>query len=151
MIRSLLVLLVLSASVTPSMAGTVVCSAQGRADVILDLDGETMLGRRVSCIRGDFLVDLTPCAPAGAWGLSAPTGVAPLVKITRSRREAEAHLGGIARHWRTPTRIGFEGGFRGSGETSDAWSFVVDRRSGSASLETEGNPRATLSCSGPLR
>ena len=37
--------------------------AKGKPEIIMTLNAERKLGRVVSCISGDFIADMTPCAP----------------------------------------------------------------------------------------
>ncbi|MGB3584829.1 MAG: hypothetical protein WBA40_27465 [Roseiarcus sp.] len=59
----------------------ILCSHTGRLNVVITLGASKQFGRILNCISGDFIVDMTPCAPDGGYGLSAGTGSAPLVSI----------------------------------------------------------------------
>jgi hypothetical protein len=59
----------------------ILCTTSSKPDVAITLRAITKLNRVLDCMSGDFISDLTPCAPNGAYSLSAPTGAAGLVGI----------------------------------------------------------------------
>jgi len=81
-------------------------------------------------------VDMTPCAPDGAYGLSAPTGSAELVGVVDRWQDYTNHSGGVVSHFANSETIYFTGGFN-SPDTglTDKWSFTVNRLTGHAELK----------------
>jgi hypothetical protein len=115
------------------------CSAKGHASIIISLNVRRELRRSLSCISGDFIADLTPCAPDGGIGLSAPTGTAPLVAVVNRWQDAIDHLGGRVSHSINSHEISFSGGF---GSSRGNWSFVADRLTGQGQLKLDNKLRA---------
>lgn len=131
-----------------ALAETIVRCTSPQADAItLDLGAREMLGRVVGCIDGSFVADMTPCAPDGEYGLSAPTGAAGMVEIVQRWQDYGNHSGGVVTHFTTPTEIYFSGGFMydSSGYT-DHWSFQVDRLTGKGELRLEDGEGASYEC-----
>lgn len=128
------------------------CTAVGNADVVLSLNDGRRLGRMVSCIQGEFIADMTPCAPNGGFGLSAPTGSASLVRIVNRWQDYGDHFGGITGFVENSSRIHFDGGFfspedsTNSTHWSDQWSFTADRLTGEAKLTRDGKADVTYRC-----
>lgn len=127
------------------------CTAKGKGDITMTLNSERMLKRVVSCIKAEFVADMTPCAPNGGFGLSYPTGTASLARIVDRWQDFSDHMGGITGHHADATRISFDGGFfspgsgKGSG-WSDQWTFTADRLTGEAKLTEGGKPDTIYSC-----
>ncbi|MDD9910095.1 MAG: hypothetical protein OXR62_10425 [Ahrensia sp.] len=115
----------------------------GGSQVVMDLsarsDGESTL----ACISGDFVSDMTPCAPEGGWGMSFPTGSASLSGVTMRWQDLDEHFGGVASFRKTSTELRFAGGFAdGSGVPEDDWTFTANRLDGTAALVNEGKTSA---------
>jgi hypothetical protein len=91
----------------------ILCTQPGQTDVIITLKGMQRFGRVLDCISGDFISDMQPCAPDGAYGLSSPTGAAGLVGVVDRWQDYMNHLGGITGHFLTADKIYFSGGFNG--------------------------------------
>jgi hypothetical protein len=126
----------------------ILCTHPGLADVVITLNGMQRFGRVLDCISGDFISDMQPCAPNGAYGLSSPTGGAGLVGIVDRWQDYMNHLGGITGHFMTADKIYFSGGFNGGrgGSYEEKWSFALSRLTGSAELkEADKNP-VSYSC-----
>lgn len=123
------------------------CQSPAGDPITIELGANEMLGRTVGCIGGSFVADMTPCAPDGEYGLSAPTGTASLVEIVSRWQDYGDHSGGVASHFVTPTEIYFTGGhtFPGSGYTP-GWSFSVDRLTGEGTLALEDGVAAVYEC-----
>ncbi len=133
----------------PAVAATVVhCTAPGQSPVTIALDSQRTMGRMLSCISGDFIEDMTPCAPSGAWSLSAPTGTAAIVGFANRWQEYQQHHGGVIGFNESAEKLRFEGFFREPPDTdTDPWSFSVDRLSGKAFLTQPAKPDVQFTCS----
>lgn len=144
-LRSLLLLTALSGAAT---AGPIIdCQSPDADPIRLRLDADTFEGQSLSCIDAPFIADMTPCAPNGGWGLSAPTGTAALVGVVDRWQEYSDHLGGVIGFWATDTRIHFSGGFNSPGQAmGDPWDFDIDRITGGASLTLSDKAAVAYTC-----
>lgn len=140
MSRSILVLSLLlaclMASTPVAAASFILCTAAEKEDIVLELDSMEFEGQTLSCISGgDFIYDMTPCAPDGGYGLSYPTGSAGLLAVVHRWQDYGDHSGGVVAFTSSASSYSFQGGFTypGSGYT-DAWSFDVSRLTGVAEL-----------------
>jgi hypothetical protein len=126
----------------------ILCTHRGRADAVITLQAMNRFNRVLDCISGDFCSDLTPCAPTDAYGLSAPTGAADLVKIVDRWQDYMGFLGGVTSHFITPDKIHFAGGFVGgrNGYYEEHWSFTVSRLTGIAQLKETGKEPTSYAC-----
>lgn len=126
----------------------VLCKAPpGRQDVSISLQDRKFRDRALDCISGDFIADMTPCAPPGSFGLSAPTGSADLVAVVDRWQEYAHHIGGVAGHCITADKMAFSGGFNSPDNGyKESWTFTVNRLTGSAELTQEGKPSAVYTC-----
>ncbi len=113
------------------------CSAADKPDIVVELDAQDFEGSTLSCLSGgDFIADMTPCAPEGGFGLSYPTGSASLSAVVHRWQEYSDHHGGVVGFTATPSSYGFLGGWMSSeGGFEKQWSFEVNRLDGSAKLE----------------
>ncbi|MCF4130271.1 hypothetical protein [Methylobacterium sp. SyP6R] len=151
-IGGLVTALALASADRPASAKDVIrCQAKGQPDVIMTLDGERKFGRVLSCIKGDFVADMTPCAPNGGYGLSYPTGSASLAKVVDRWQDYADHLGGITGYAADVSSLRFDGGFyspnqRKRGAWGSHWAFKVDRLTGKATLMQEGKPDIGYAC-----
>jgi hypothetical protein len=129
---------VLFLTTTAHAADMIRCTSKTGPEVVLALSSQKRLGRTVSCLYSNFVVDMEPCAPEGKFGLSRPTGSADLVKIVDRWQEYADHLGGVTSHYVTPKEIAFSGGFNGSTNGyQEFWRFTANRLSGTATLKIE--------------
>lgn len=126
----------------------ILCAHTGRADVVITLQAMSRFNRVLDCISGDFVSDLTPCAPNGAYALSAPTGAGDLVKIVDRWQDYMDHSGGVTSHFVTPDKIYFAGGFVGgrSGYYEEHWSFTTSRLTEKAELKEKSKPPTSYTC-----
>ncbi|HQU68369.1 MAG TPA: hypothetical protein PLI43_09225 [Albidovulum sp.] len=69
------------------------CKSSAGEDFTIELFGESPFGP-LHCVQGLMIVDMTPCAPNGGWGLSYPTGSAGLAEVTPMWAVAYKHSGG---------------------------------------------------------
>ncbi len=131
-----------------SAKSLLLCKAPGQPDVEISLQDRQFRGRALDCISGDFVYDLTPCAPPGGYGLSAPSGSAPLGRVVNRRQDYGDHFGGVAGHSVTADKIAFTGGFHFPNTGyKEAWSFTASRLTGVAELVQEGKPPLSYMCS----
>ena len=133
---------------TPASAKTsILCKAAGRADVVITLQDRRAFNRSLDCIRGEFIADMTPCAPDGGYGLSAPTGSAALVGLAMRWQDYGGHHGAVVGHSTSAESIHFDGGFMGSEGMKLEWGFDVNRLTGAGTLQEEGKPKVDYTCS----
>ncbi|MBB3808747.1 hypothetical protein [Pseudochelatococcus contaminans] len=118
------------------------CERKGAPEIVLSLGDHKAFGDMVSCISGDFVADLTPCAPDGGYGLSAPTGSAALVGVTKRWQELDGHSGGITNFFSTVDKLSFSGGWGAAWD----WEFVADRLTGDARLTVKGGKALEYKC-----
>jgi hypothetical protein len=121
----------------------------GAQPVDISIQDRKFLGRTIDCISGDFVSDMTPCAPPSGFGLSAPTGSADLVELVNRWQDYINHLGGVTGHYITPDKMAFSGGFNSpdSGGYKEDWAFSINRLTGSAELKQDGKPSIAYTCS----
>lgn len=134
--KELVGLLVLTTATPAPARQMILCQRAGSPDAVITLDGSTQFNRTLDCIAGDFITDMTPCAPNGAYGLSAPTGSADLVAVVDRWQDYAGHSGGVVSHFANAETIYFAGGFNwpDHGGLTDNWSFTVNRLTGHAEL-----------------
>jgi hypothetical protein len=109
------------------------CDAPNIHDAVITIDAKEECGRALNCISGEFVSDLTPCAPNGGYGISAGTGSAPLVGIVGRWQDLSNHIGGVTESYVDDTRIYFWAGF--APDLTESWSFTVNRLTGKAQLQ----------------
>jgi hypothetical protein len=129
-------LLALNAVAPAAEKQVILCQRAGSPDTVITLGASTQFNRTLDCITGDFVADMTPCAPNGAYGLSAPTGSAELVGVVDRWQDYANHSGGVVGHFANADTIYFSGGFNwpDNGGLTDKWSFTVNRATGHAEL-----------------
>ena len=69
------------------------CKSRVGENFTIELFGESKFGP-MHCVKGLWIVDMTPCAPDGGWGLSSPTGRAGIVEVTPMWAVAAGHFAG---------------------------------------------------------
>lgn len=175
MIKQALLALVaaLAIPITTSAKELILCNCPGKPDIIITLGAVKQYGRTLNCISGDFISDLTPCAPDGAYGLSAGTGSAPLVAIVNRWQDFITHVGGVTSNFVNDHEIYFSACFNfppsdttinqnratvglppiAGGDKipdnkgcEDLWSFSLSRLTGKAELKQEKKPVIAYSC-----
>lgn len=125
----------------------ILCTTPGRRDVVLSLQDRQFRGRTLNCISGDFVADITPCAPPGGYGLSAPTGSAPLGQVVDRWQDYTNHFGPISGHYITADKMAFFGGFNSPGDGyKESWTFIANRLTGVAELIEPGKMPVTFIC-----
>lgn len=103
----------------------------------IELNAKQAFGHTLNCVYGADLGDVEPCAPTGGFGLSAPTGSAPLVGVVMRWQETMNHVGNLTESAISTTSIAFSGAYVGhEGTRSSEWTFVVDRITGEAAWGT---------------
>lgn len=145
--RGLIIAFVMT--LVPSVASAkdiIECVKPGKEPIRIILDAKDFEGRKLSCLEGDFIVDMQPCAPNGGYGLSRPTGSASLYGVVDRWQDLDRHLGGTTLFFASDTKIRFDGFFRFDGENEDLWTFEVDRISGVGKLSLEGKPAGDYAC-----
>ena len=152
--RQAAILATLALAAGPAWADAVRCVAPGEAPVTIALNARRFAGRALSCISGDFVVDLTPCAPRKAFSLSAPTGATGATGIVRTVdrwQDYAGHAGGVVGYFKSHTTISFTGGFNDPASgLKDDWSFTIDRQDRTGRLTRKGRAATAFRCSGPL-
>ena len=134
----MLVALLALSTATPAPAKEIIlCQRPGSPDTVITLEASTQFNRTLDCIAGNFVADMTPCAPNGAYGLSAPTGSAALVGVVDRWQDYADHSGGVVSHFANADTIYFAGGFNwpNNGGLTEKWSFTVNRLTGQAELK----------------
>ncbi len=145
--RGLVVALVVA--FVPSVASAkdiIECVKPGAEPIRIILDAKEFEGRKLSCLEGDFIVDMQPCAPNGGYSLSRPTGSASLYALTDRWQDLGQHTGGTTLFLASDTKIGFDGFFMSEGKRDDLWTFEVDRISGVGKLSLKGEPAREYAC-----
>ena len=124
----------LSVSTVMGAPSFILCHAPEKESIVLELDAHLFEDITLSCVAGgEFVYDMTPCAPDGGYGLSAPTGSAALVEVVYRWQDYGDHMGGVTAFSASPSAYRFEGGFMyDSYET--AWTLEVSRLTGAATL-----------------
>lgn len=137
--------LLFAAIPSAAIAGPIIRCENSKAEAVtISLSASKKFGVTLHCIDGDFIADLTPCAPHGGYGLSAPTGSSGLVGIVWRWQDYGNHLGGIVSANVNRTAIYFDGGFYGGNQSwSNQWNFTVDRLSGKGELNLRAPSGAT--------
>jgi hypothetical protein len=127
----------------------IICrNKNGGSDVVVTLSDFKKFKRSFNCISGDFVVDLSGCAPNGAFGLHSPTGGADLVRVVDRWQDYVDHYGGITGNYVTKSEIYFSGGFNTpAGGYKEDWSFLISRLSGSAKLKKNDRLVGNYECS----
>jgi hypothetical protein len=151
----------------------ILCKSPGNHDIEIILGETREFGRTLNCIWGDFIADITPCAPNHGFGLSAPTGSAALVDVVDRRRDYADHIGAVTGNIVSREKITFSGGFTfpkedetinesrasiglppvpdgdiipdGGGYRS-IWTFSLDRKTGEAELKRKDKVSRTYTC-----
>lgn len=132
---------------SPAFARTVILCRGAGQEAVITLEDRKAFGRTLDCVSGPFVADMTPCAPNGEFGLSAPTGSASLVKVVKRWQEYGDHLGGVAGHFATKDKLNFNGGFNSpDGGFKEQWSIDVNRLTGVAVLKQEGKQDIKMAC-----
>ena len=127
----------------------ILCKTAGKSgDVIINLAATYEFKRKLNCISGDFISDMTPCAPSGGYSLSYPTGAASLLGVVDRWQDYADHMGGITSSSVSDAEINFAGGFNfpSSGYTPD-WEFSVSRLTGVGVLKVKKKPPIQYKCS----
>lgn len=145
--KRLTILAIAFLAATPTYAKSLIQCRNGADDVVISLQNRKAYGKTLSCIiKSNFVVDMTPCAPNGGFGLSAPTGSASLGQVVTRWQDYLDHSGGVVGFGENPATISFTGGFVYSGKYTPEWSFEVDRLSGKATLKQTGKKDAAYTC-----
>jgi hypothetical protein len=149
----LIVLLVFCMAGSVSANELILCNNPSAPDVIITLAAKIQFDRVLNCISGEFVADLTPCAPTDGYGLSAPTGDARLVGVVDRWQDYTNRSGGVTQSIVNEHQIYFMAGFEGN-SFEEWWEFSVNRLNGKAILkelkDSYGRPSDktfTYSCS----
>jgi hypothetical protein len=132
---------------TASPKEMILCRHQGSGDVVITIDDRQFANRTLDCISANFISDMTPCAPVGGFGLSAPTGSAALVGIVDRWQDYGDHLGGVTSHSMDSHQIAFNGGFMGSQSGLKLlWAFSISRLTGIGELKQPKQETVLYTC-----
>jgi hypothetical protein len=164
---------ILALPVTATAKEQILCENAGKPNVVITLGAKRQFGRILNCISGDFIADLTPCAPDQGFGLSAGTGNAALVAVVDRWQDYATHLGGVTGNFVKGHEIYFSGGFNspksdttinqnrasvgmppipGGDKIPDdegyqeLWSFSLSRLTGKAELKQKDKSNIAFSC-----
>lgn len=146
------ILFVFFISTSVQAKNIILCSSAQNNKVIIEINSFKKWKKTFSCIKGDFVSDMSGCAPNGAFSLHAPTGSASMVSVVDRWQDYVDHLGAINSHFETKTAIHFSGGFNGD-ETgyTEEWAFDLDRLSGIGILKTDkGNTSYNCKAAKPV-
>src|SRR4051794_35761392 len=107
---NLLAAAIITLGTANAYAGEIIrCATKGKPEVVMSLNSERVrpvldrVTKVVSCIEGEFIEDMTPCATNGGFGLSYPTGAASLASIVNRWQDAHGHFGGVVGHFANAT------------------------------------------------
>ena len=147
MLRVLGICITLACAQAAHAQNHILCKRKDDKDVIVSLADFTKFNRVFNCVSGDFIVDLSGCAPAGGYGLHAISGASPLIGVADRWQDYADHLGGLTSNWVSSREIGFTGGYysKDNGRRDD-WTFVVNRLTGEAELTVKEKPAKTYAC-----
>lgn len=120
-------------------------NSEGDRLVVVEFEAQKFEGRALNCVSGPFVVDMSGCAPDGAWTLHSPTGLAHIERVVDRWQDYGTHTGGIVHHWISASAIHFSGNFAGFGGLTPLWTLMIDRIDGIGTLEREGTVEE-LSC-----
>jgi hypothetical protein len=132
-----------SVSLSEARSDVITCQpTQGRnGEIAIALSDGRFEGTELSCIYGDFIYDMSPCAPSGGGvGMSYPTGTASLRALGTRWQDYLDHSGGVVGHGISSKEISFYGGFNFP-ETgfTNKWTFAVNRITGRGVLKIDGS------------
>ncbi|WP_156427399.1 hypothetical protein [Novosphingobium sp. Fuku2-ISO-50] len=146
--RRIAIGMIASASLaTSAHAGELVqCSHADVADISISLGIRTGFGAALGCIKAPFAVDMTPCAPANGFGMSAGTGTAPLVGITHQWQGYMNHMGPVMGFRMDESSYDFSGMFVGFGKLTRQWDFHLSRITGKGVATVPGKAPVTYDC-----
>jgi hypothetical protein len=111
------------------------CESKESKPIVINLNAMHKFSKTLDCISADFIADMTPCAPNGGYGLSAPTGSGALTRVVTRWQDYADHDGGVVGHFMTESQIYFSGGWMDR-NLERLWEFRVDRITGNATLTT---------------
>lgn len=144
--RYAVVALLLTLVPTVALAKDIIeCRRKGKEPIRIVFDAEMFEGRKLSCLEGNFIADITPCAPNGGFSLSRPTGLATIAAVVDRWQDTMDHLGGVTGFFASDTTITFTGSFVGN-SSHELWSFDVDRVTGIGKLKLEGKAAGDHVC-----
>lgn len=131
---------------TPAGASQLIrCERPNAEPITITRNAERKFGASLNCIKGNFIGDMTPCAPNGGFGLSRPTGLADLTAVVWRWQDYGDLLGGVVDRHVSADAIHFNGGFYGGhSDWSDQWSFAVDRVTGVGILRLQQEGAASV-------
>lgn len=115
------------------------CKGDGHDSIYVHLNSKKQFGHVLSCVSGPFVAGMTPCAPNGGYGLSAPTGSAALVGVAMRRQEYQRHLGGVTGFTWQGDDVTFTGGFMGSNGLQTSWTLKLDPEGNAVVRDSDGS------------
>lgn len=111
-------------------SSSIKCLSPNGSPITIRIESSKYQNEILNCIDGDFIYDLTPCAPNGKYALSRPTGSVDIVEVTESDKVMFNWNGGYTQSIVNSDEIFFGGGFY----ASETWYFKVDRETGIGTL-----------------
>lgn len=136
------------ASTIYSTARLIKCKSEESSPLFVELWKPSEFGELLHCVKGDFVADMTSCAPDGGWGLSRGTGLAGLSEITSSWQVAFGHRSGKMSANIGMTSLWFTANHgEGIGDAhSFQWELDLDRVTGGAELRVRDKKTQRYSC-----
>ncbi len=130
-----------------SATETLKCTHDGKTDVTVSLGAREAFGQKLGCVEGPFVVAMTACAPKNGYGLSASSGDAHLIGVTRDWRSGALAAGPIAGVKVNPAKYLFEGGQLGADHrVKTTWTFEISRSTGKAVATSAGRAPIPYQC-----
>lgn len=114
---------------------TILCTTSNAPDIVVTLSDHREFDRDMNCVAGEFVVDMSGCAPDGGYSLASPTGAPVVIEIVDRWQDYRDHVGGVTRNAVDSNSIYFAGGFIGpiSGY-SEKWALSISRLTGEGKL-----------------
>jgi hypothetical protein len=136
-------LIVAAACISPMIAiaqsgpSVIICTNDIGNEVLVETWKDSRFSEPLHCIHGNFVYDLTPCAPQGGWGLSSGFGRAGLSEVTQNWQTASNWPNGKVSAMVGALKITFKGGFGEGllGSEEHQWTFEIDRETGGGTLD----------------
>jgi hypothetical protein len=118
-----------------------------KTEVVVTLNSFKKFGRIFNCIDGEFVFNLSGCAPDGAFGLHRSTGKADLTRVVDRWQDYSDYIGTITSNGISDNVIYFSGASNSPIDGYiESWSYSISRVTGNAQLKTKDKVLATYQC-----